>query len=264
MNELEETRTCPSCDTQGSASWKFCVACGANMSGTPTLDFDPGRQLRTAQSSRIATELDDALALAQTTLIGLGTLGLLTVVLLFALNSRLDNALESNDLSSAQNVDRILAWGVQPIMLIALIIAILSLVRWSAVSDAAARQIGGKATWFGSRASLSWFVPLVNLLVPPVAMQSNWMSASRSKDRGINAWIATWPLLLGVGSFLAVAGALRDTTGVVESIRANTWSGLGYALASIGVVVLALALGSVSTAQRRALPELPPPVPRFH
>ena len=268
MTELEEVRYCPECGTQGAAGWKYCASCGHAMptGDTPLVEPQPlastgfGGRSRDAMSIRLWSELDRALTTSQLTLIVLGSLGLLTVILLYTLNTSLDAAIESRDLDRAETIDRILAWGVQPLMLVTLVAAILTLVRWSSLSYQAARQIGSSRSPIDERAPASWFVPLVNLVVPPIAMHRNWTSARSTEGTAINPWIATWPLLLGAGVFLAVVGALKDGSGVVASIRANTWSGIGYALASIGVLVLALALKSVSQEQRSALPH-PPPVP---
>lgn len=271
MTEIEAVRHCPDCDAQGTDRWNFCANCGSNMTQdinlggeSPSLQSQPstgfGDRSRDAVSIRLWSELDKALTSSQLTLIVLGALGLLTVILLYVLNASLDTAIQSRDLSRAQNIDRILAWGVQPLMLATLVAAILTLVRWTSLSYQASQQIESTDSALGRRAAAAWFVPLVNLVVPPIAMHNNWVSARRSNERSINPWIAIWPLFLGVGIFLAIVGAVKDGSGLVDSIRANTWSGIGYALASIGVLVLALAMKSVSQEQRSALPH-PPPVP---
>lgn len=271
MTEIETVRHCPECQEQGTDRWKFCALCGANMSVENDLDGQStspqappstgfGGRSRDAVSIRLWSELDKALTSSQLTLIVLGALGLITVILLYVLNASLDSAIESRDLGRAQNIDRILAWGIQPLMLATLVAAILTLVRWTSLSYQASQQIGTADSALGRRAAAAWFVPLVNLVVPPIAMHNNWVSARRSNKKSINPWIAIWPLFLGVGVFLAIVGAVKDGSGLVDSIRANTWSGIGYALASIGVLVLAFAMKSVSLEQRGALPH-PPPVP---
>ncbi len=256
---VAETELVAATPTRGTNQTNAPTTAAATPTPTPIGAAAPAADLEIVVSadrstvSKLERGMTTSTIAAQVATLTTALFGLGIVALLYTLNLRLDRSTTTNDTGPAETIDRYLTFGAQPLMLIAVFAALIALLRWTTIAYSAAWTSGRTQFTIARRtATIAWPIPIANLLLPPLAMHGLWRAA-RPDDGRPNPWIVLWPILLGIGAFITVVAALITPTGLDQSIRANTFSAMGFAIMTIGFVCLSVAISSVSDAQRQFL-----------
>jgi hypothetical protein len=203
---------------------------------------------------------------AQRALLSTALMAVIAAGTLLALNDRLAafkrGAPESFD--AAVTVAGLADWGTRPLAILALVLSLWYLMRWTAIVYSNIFSFG-KTSLRLPPTAVPWafFVPGFNLLVPPRLINDAWRAADPSSGAGQdwmlqpgNRWTtATW----GAATISIVLHAVGWTVGsasVDAAIAANRWAAAGWGAATVAAGAAVLTVQRVTEHQERRHREL--------
>ena len=227
----------------------------------PTSHEPPSRPRR--QRVEFAPRGDMIGAATQVLSLAAAFLGAMCVLGLFRLNRELDNLGrsladgEQGNVAAVDDAEQMLERVFQPMFLVAALLSLVVLAIWTRRRHAHALAYGVvepslSSAWVGA----SFFVPLVNIVVPKRGVEETWRASSPGAasdphwdERPTSLWIPTWRLLALIGIALIALGATLDATSIEKSIDANTWSAIGYAVVTLSFLAAIVVVSSINNLQ---------------
>ena len=199
-------------------------------------------------------------AMAQLALLILGLVAMVTIVALVVLNNRLedfavDGSGTSDGIVSIRNV--INQW-LRPIMVGLGVVTLGLVIVWGHRVYSNLPPLGKPDLRMPRKAAIwSWFVPVVNLVLPARLINDAWRGADvyaapdmMWKERPGNVYVPIFWLAI-IGFVVAtIVGGLLGADPVETALDSNGWAAIGYGLLIIGCLAAVRMIGTISDRQQ--------------